>query len=496
LLFHIARGAPPVTATNFEREQSGGLLGAIVVQSLQGARLGWLSLPLTVLLLLGGTVLIGLAVRRRWGSWPAAVLGVICVVALLGTAWFLRDHNYRYWAKLDPATRRIAAFRGLNPNRAVMVQSTPFTEADVPGPLRAQLLAGVPADGLPDAVRLANDLVVAYVQPANATAFTYGGTQLRFGICLQEAKRGAPSVPCTWPHSAEIYGVAPVPYSRFPDSRTSSLLKDFAAGACPPLFEPYVGLTQERTELKTDWLVPTERDWAAGARAVACVVTPAPAHQFLHPVRGSRQIAGDDFARAGSWSLDLDSKPRCRVTYGTDEALSIGNGQKQDYEQPETGLLCAAVPTSNSIDPGRVRDVQVSVTATAPAVAPNTNRVGFVCREGHGARYHLTIARDGSWRIEKKIDGQPLVSLAASGADITLIKGPISLRAQCSGGEAGSSVQLKLWRLRGTNAKLLGTATDSQDPLAAGTVGLAIVAADPGNFQVTFDDFLAKAPGS
>jgi hypothetical protein len=136
------------------------------------------------------------------------------------------------------------------------------------------------------------------------------------------------------------------------------------------------------------------------------------------------------------------------------------------------------------------------VTATAPTAAPNTNRLGFVCREGDGARYHLTVARDGSWRIEKKIDGRNLVTLATSGADTTPIKGPVSLRAQCTGGEDGSSVGLKLWVLRGTNAKLLGAATDSEDPLTAGTVGLAIVAADPGNFQVTFDDFVAKAAKS
>jgi predicted Ser/Thr protein kinase len=113
ILLHRARGAPPITATNFEREQSGGLLGAIVVRSFQGARLGWLTLPLALLLLLGGTAVTAWAVRRRWGTWPAGVLAVACVVALLGHALYLRDHNYRYWAKLDPATGRIAAFRGL-----------------------------------------------------------------------------------------------------------------------------------------------------------------------------------------------------------------------------------------------------------------------------------------------------------------------------------------------------------------------------------------------
>jgi Septum formation len=315
---------------------------------------------------------------------------------------------------------------------------------------------------------------------------------LSFGTCLQAAQRGAASVPCTGPHGAEIYRVASVPYSRFPDTGSSSLLKEFAAGACPPPFASYVGLSQEQTQLQADWFVPTERDWADGARAVACVLKPAPAVEFLHPARGSKQIFIDDFTQAGLWSRDSDSKPRCLVDYGNDETLSIANGLKSEYERAETGLLCAATPSSTSLDPGKVRDVQLSVTATAPTAAPNTNRVGFVCREGDGARYHLTVARDGSWRIEKKIDGRNLVSLA-SGADATPISGPISLHAQCTGGADGSPVRLKLWILRGTNAKLLGAATDSEEPLTAGTVGLAIVAADPGNFQVTFDDFVAKA---
>jgi hypothetical protein len=495
-LLHLARGTPPVTATNFEREQSGGLLGAIVVRSLQGARLGWLALPLALLLLVGGAAVTAWPVRRRWGTWPAAIVGVVCVIGLLGSALFLRDHNYRYWAKLDSATGRIAAFRGLNPDHARLVQSTPFTEADIPAPLRAQLHVGVPADDVPDALRLANDLAVAYDQPVNATTFNYGGTDLSFGTCLQDAERGAPSVPCTGPHGAEIYRVASVPYSRFPDTGNNSLLKDFAAGACPPPFASYVGLSQEQTQLQAAWFVPTERDWANGTRAVACVLKPAPAVEFLHPARGSRQIFIDDFTQAGLWSRDSDSKPRCLVEYGSDETLSIANGLKSEYERAETGLLCAATPSSTSLDPGKVRDVQLSVTATAPTAAPNTNRLGFVCREGDGARYHLTVARDGSWRIEKKIDGRNLVTLATSGADTTPIKGPVSLRAQCTGGEDGSSVGLKLWVLRGTNAKLLGAATDSEDPLTAGTVGLAIVAADPGNFQVTFDDFVAKAAKS
>jgi hypothetical protein len=135
------------------------------------ARLGWLALPLALLLLVGGAAVTAWAVRRRWGTWPAAIVGLTCVIGLLGSALFLRDHNYRYWAKLDSATGRIAAFRGLNPIRARMVQSTPFTEADIPAPLRAQLHVGVPADDVPDALRLANDLAVAYDQPVNATTF-------------------------------------------------------------------------------------------------------------------------------------------------------------------------------------------------------------------------------------------------------------------------------------------------------------------------------------
>jgi hypothetical protein len=491
-LLHLARGVPPITATNFEREESGGLLGAIVVRSLQGARLGWLALPLGLLLLLGGTAMTAWTVRRRWGPWLATGFAVTCVVALLGATFYLRDHNYQHWARIDPATGQIAAFRGLHPDRARLLQGTPITEADVPASLRAQLQAGVPAHDLPDALRLANDLAFAYNQPVNARTFLYGGTELAFGTCLETAERGAASVPCDQPHGAEVYGVASVPYSRFPDTDSRSPLKDFAEGACPSLFAPYVGLPQERTELEADWFVPTKSDWAAGARAVGCVLKPAPGRVFSQPARGSRQVFVDDFAQAGNWSRDFDSKPRCAVEYPGDGTLSIANGTRQEYAKVETGLLCVATPSTRSVDPSVVRDVQVSMTATAPANSPSTNRVGFVCRESDNARYHLTAARDGSWRIEKKIDGRDLVPLAVSGADITPITGRFSLRAECSGGENGSPGRLKLWRLRGGKAKLLGAATDG-DPLATGTVGLAIVAADPETFQVTFDDFVAKA---
>jgi hypothetical protein len=103
---------------------------------------------------------------------------------------------------------------------------------------------------------------------------------LAFGTCLQAGGRGAPSLPCNQPHSAEVYGVASVPYNRFPDTRSISPLKDFAEGVCPSLFAAYVGLPQERTELEADWFVPTKNDWAAGARAVACVLKPGPGREF------------------------------------------------------------------------------------------------------------------------------------------------------------------------------------------------------------------------
>ena len=492
VLLHLARKVPPITATNFEREQSGGLLGAIVVRSLQGARLSWLALPLGLLLLFGGTAVTAWLVRRRWGTWPATILALAAVAAILGPTVYLRDHNYQVWARIDPATGQIAAFRGLHPARARLVQSTLLTEADVPAPLRRQLHDGVPAIDTRDALRLANDLVVAYDLPVNTRSFPYGGTKLALGTCLEAAERGAPSAPCDQPHSAEVYGVASVPYDRFPDAGSISPLKDFAEGVCPSLFAAYVGLPQERTELEADWFVPTWSDWAAGARAVACVLKPAPGREFLHPARESKQVLVDDFAYAGKWSRDLNSKPRCDVEYPGDGTLSIANGTRQEYEREETGLLCVATPSFSSVDSDNVRDVQVSVTATAPTDAPSTNRVGFVCREGDHARYHLTAARDGSWRIEKKIDGRNVVPLATSGADITPITGPISLRAECSGGEDGSPGRLKLWKLGGNKAKLLGAATDD-NPLAGGTVGLAIVAADPGSFQVSFDDFVAKA---
>jgi hypothetical protein len=51
-------------------------------------------------------------------------------------------------------------------------------------------------------------------------------------------------------------------------------------------------------------------------------------------------------------------------------------------------------------------------------------------------------------------------------------------------------VKLTLW----ANSKLLGRASDAVDPLSSGTVGVAIVGADPDAFSAAFDDFVASAP--
>ena len=79
--------------------------------------------------------------------------------------------------------------------------------------------------------------------------------------------------------------------------------------------------------------------------------------------------------------------------------------------------------------------------------------MGFVCREGDRSRYHLTVARDGAWRIEKVTDGQLTTLSSGRKKGVIPAMGLISLRAVCTGGEQGKPVQLALW---GTGASCSG----------------------------------------
>jgi predicted Ser/Thr protein kinase len=486
-LLHLSRGAPPVDATRFELDQSGGIFGAGLVGMLNpllSPRIARLALAL---LLIAGAAAVAWTMQRRWEMWPAVAVLVACLTISSIPSLYLRDHHYWYWVKLD-ASNQLAIFRGLAAARAKPVETSSFTKENVPEDLQQQLINGVPAASVQDARRLISALPVAYDQLATAQPIDDSRGKLSPGTCLDHAGAGAVTVPCNQPHGAEVLGVVTSPYRRFPGPAS---LKEFGNGACKVLFEPYLGIAYDRTTLDFEQLPPSSADWRAGVRTVACLLKPRPAQQVQGPMRGSRLAFADDFSSSDLWAADTDNNPRCQTQYPGDETLSLAKGKPGFFDKKQAGLLCVATTTENSLTPDLVTDAQLSVTATVDPTAPTADRVGFVCREGSRSRYHLTAARDGSWRIEKATDGR-LTTLKAGSTGSAVPADPVALRAVCTGGKQGTPVKLALWR----NGKLLGRATDSADPLPSGTVGVAIVAADPDPFTATVDDFAVTVPAA
>jgi len=429
--------------------------------------------------------------RRRWGGWQAAGVFAVCLAASTTPAFYLKGNHYQYWVKLD-ASKRIAVVRGLAAMRATVVETTRLTEDSAPTQLRLQLRQGIPADGLQDARRLANAIPSAYDQPASPPRFIDGGTRLTVGSCLASAERGASTAPCSQPHAAEVYAIVGTPYHRFPGAKP---LDDFAAGACWPRFESYVGIPSDRSALSISQFVPTAAEWAAGDQAAACLLQPWPARQGRRSLRRSRQILADDFSITDQWSADPDNSRRCHTEYSSDAdpSLYLGKNAWHFLQKKQPGLLCVATPDQSGLDTGLVTDTQLTVTTYVAATARPDDRVGFVCRDAGGqTRYQMTTARDGFYAIEKVSDGQLTTLKSGPNQAMAAVDDGVPLRAVCSGGQQGTPVKLALW----ANGELLGQVTDTVDPILSGTVGVAIVAADPEAFDAFFDDFTATAPAA
>ena len=109
---------------------------------------------------------------------------------------------------------------------------------------------------------------------------------------------------------------------------------------------------------------------------------------------------------------------------------------------------------------------------------PSATGRGSSVGRGTG-RYHLTVARDGTWRIEKVADGQLITLSFGRTKGAIPATGLISLRAVCTGGEQGKPVQLALW---GNGGKLLGRAADP-DPLPLGRSGWQLSRPTPTRFR-------------
>jgi hypothetical protein len=91
------------------------------------------------------------------------------------------------------------------------------------------------------------------------------------------------TVPCSEPHSEEIYAVVPLPEGDFPGDEAVAAQAD---ESCTAEFESFVGLPYEESVLYYNYLYPTdEPTWNGVFREVVCSVYD-PAGEVSGSLRG------------------------------------------------------------------------------------------------------------------------------------------------------------------------------------------------------------------
>jgi hypothetical protein len=417
------------------------------------------------------------------------LLGAGCLLAAAVPAVYFKDHDHRFWVGFD-GSDHLAAFTGLSvggdePSRTVQ---TGVTRKGFDGEVDAEVLdaldQGVKALNGDDALRLAEALgdPQRYQELASPQVVHTGTATLAAGDCLADADddAGGPEL-CRNPHAAEVYAVVKSPFHLYPDGEQSKPLKAFGDAACRWQFQQFVGLKVGQSELEPFERLPTRDDWDAGTRSVACLLRSHAELPLVGSVGASRRIFADYFPGSTGWAK-AGNTDRCELLASNGETLAL-NKNRQQFSR-RTGLRCVAVPPPTLLDPGLLGDVRLGVTPRFGGGSRSTDRVGFVCRQNSQAEYHLTIARDGYWRIQKKLLGAEPQRLNEGHSRFPADR-LRTLQAVCSGGEDGSPVRLELW----ANNRRIGKAGDPGDPLPSGTAGVVIVADDPESFTGTFDDF-------
>lgn len=102
-------------------------------------------------------------------------------------------------------------------------------------------------------------------------------------------------VPCTAPHTQEVYAVVNYGGATGHGATTTSsdafpgvaALRTFADGACLQQFATYVGVDYRDSTLFYTYLLPSARSWNADDRKVVCVITTT-GQQLAASVRDSR----------------------------------------------------------------------------------------------------------------------------------------------------------------------------------------------------------------
>ena len=100
-------------------------------------------------------------------------------------------------------------------------------------------------------------------------------TDLEVGDCLGESSTleetfSVETVPCSEPHSEEIYAVVTLPEGDFPGDEA---IVTQAEDVCIGEFEGFVGLPYAESVLEFNYAWPLEEGWDAGERGVVCSVS-------------------------------------------------------------------------------------------------------------------------------------------------------------------------------------------------------------------------------
>jgi hypothetical protein len=114
---------------------------------------------------------------------------------------------------------------------------------------------------------------------------------LKVGDCLADSTPGGEEVssvqfvPCSEPHSEEIYAAVTLPEGDFPGTEAMNAQAD---EWCAAEFESFVGLPYEESVLYLTYLTPTRESWSEGDREVVCSVYD-PAAEVSGSLRGVKR---------------------------------------------------------------------------------------------------------------------------------------------------------------------------------------------------------------
>jgi putative regulator of septum formation len=96
--------------------------------------------------------------------------------------------------------------------------------------------------------------------------------QLHTGQCLNSSSNGISGVhvlPCSQPHSGEVFGTFQVAGHRYPGS---AVLQREASGGCVSRLSGYLNPQLSASSLTESYVYPDSGAWAAGVRTVVCTV--------------------------------------------------------------------------------------------------------------------------------------------------------------------------------------------------------------------------------